>query len=592
MVDGIYKKGFLQNIIEPGVSSMKIRSPILVALGHVDHGKTSLLDRIRGSSIAMTEPGLITQYISASYIPNNVIRERAGKMLSRLGIELTIPGILWIDSPGHEAFTTLRKRGGAIADFAVLVVDINEGFQPQTLESINFLKQYRTPFAVALTKIDRIVSWNPQEGQSFLVSIEEQPSRTKEEFEEKFYRVVGELGKEGFSAERFDRVEDYSKQVAIVPLSSATGEGIPDLLVVVAGIAQKFLRKGLEIQKGEGKGTVLEVKEFRGLGTTIDVIVYDGEIRRGDFLVVGGKEAVRSRVKALLKPAPLKEMRIEKEFRPVEHAVAAAAVKIAGPDLAGVMPGSPLRAVRDKKDVEKAAEEVKEETEEVEFESDREGVILRADTLGSLEALLKTLKGIVPVKKALVGSVSRADVMEMKVARLPVIFAFGIRVSPEIEKLAKDSKVNIFASDVIYRMVESYQEWEKQSREREMEALLEKAVRPAVIRVLPGFLFRQKKPAVFGVEILKGTLKAGATLLNKGKPVGEVKEIQDKGNSLQEAVQGEKVALSMPDVVYGKHVREGDELSVQLKEKDLEILKKVMPRLRNDERELLEGVDR
>ena len=503
-------------------------------------------------------------------------------------IDLTIPGFLLIDTPGHASFVTLRKRGGAIADLAILVIDINEGFQPQTKESLNFLKQFKTPFVVALTKIDRLLGWNPQEGASFLTSLEEQSSRTQEVFDDRFFSVVGQLGQEGFSAERFDRVEDYGKQIAIVPVSSKTGEGIADLLVVIAGIAQKFLKKGLELQKGTGKGTVLEVKEYPGLGTTIDVIIYDGEVRKGDFLAVGGKEVVQSRVKALLEPAPLKELRLEKEFRPIKEVSAAAGVKIAGPGLDGVIPGSPLRAVRNKKDLQKAVEEVREEVEEVEFTSDKEGVILKADTLGSLEALIKTLQSVVSIKKASVGGVTKSDVMEMKVAKKPVIFAFGIKFSPECEKLAKDNNVRVFASDIIYRMIDEYQEWEKQAAEREIERLLEQATRPVLVRVLPGFLFRQKKPAVFGVEVLKGTLKPGVTLLNRGKKIGEIKEIQDKGEGMKEAVQGDKVALSMPDVVFGKHLKEGDELTAFLRKSDLEALKKVKHKLRPDEKELLE----
>lgn len=565
---------------------MKLRSPILVALGHVDHGKTTLVDTIRGSAIAKTEPGLITQYISASYIPNNTIRERCGEMLSTLGIDLSIPGILWIDSPGHEAFTTLRKRGGAIADFAVLVVDINEGFQPQTKESINFLKQFKTPFCVALTKIDRLIGWNPQEGTSFLQAFNEQSARTQEAFEEKFYRVVGELGQEGFAAERFDRMEDYTKQIAVVPLSGITGEGIPDLLVVLAGIAQRFLKEGLELTKGAGKGTVMEVKEFPGLGPSIDVILYDGEIKKGDHLAIGGKEVAVSRVKALLRPAPLKELRVEKGFESIQGVVAAAGVKIAAPGIENVVAGSPLRAVRNEKDLEKAKEEVTEEVEEVTFDSVSDGVLLRADTLGSLEALIKTIESIAPIRNAHVGGVTKADVMEAKNLDKP-IFAFGLKLGGDVEKMARDNQVAVFASDIIYRMIEEYQEWTSQAQEREEARLLENTPHPAQVKVLPGFLFRQKKPAVFGVEVLAGTVKSGSRLTNRGKEIGEVKEIQDQGESKKQAEKGDKVAISMPDVVFGKHVNEGDELEVFLTDNQRQLLERVRHKLRQDEQELL-----
>jgi translation initiation factor 5B len=558
-------------------------------LGHVDHGKTTLLDRIRGTAVASGEPGLITQYISASFIPTEVIKKTCGHMLKQLKTELTIPGLLWIDSPGHEAFTTLRKRGGAIADLAVLVVDINEGFKPQTEESLNYLKQFKTPFVVALTKIDRVPGWNPQVGRCFLESMDEQTERAKNELDDKLYRVVGQLSARGFEAERYDRVKDYSKQVAVVPVSGRTGEGVPDLLMILAGIAQRYLKKGLETAEGEGKGTVLEVKEFRGLGTTIDVILYDGEIRRGDYLVIGSRGIVKTRAKALLEPNPLKELRLEKDFRNLDSVHAAAGIKIAAPGLEGVVAGSPLRSVREEKDMEKAVGEVRQEIEEVEFEVQSEGIILKADTLGSLEALIKTLKDInVKIRKAAVGDVTKSDIMEAKTMEDPMVFAFGVKISQEIEKLAKDNKVAVFSSDIIYHLIEDYGRWVKDRSRREEERLLESVTHPGKIRVLRGYVFRQSRPAVFGVEVIKGTINPGCRLEIKGKVIGEIKEMQSKGESVKQAVTGDRVALSIDGVIIGKDIREGDELRSHLTEDDIQKLEKLKSKLRPDERELLE----
>ena len=291
----------------------KTRSPIIATVGHVDHGKTTLLDAVRGTAVVKAEAGAITQHISSSYIPIEIFKKICGKLLDSLKIEIEMPGLLFIDTPGHEAFTTLRKRGGAIADLAILVIDINEGFRPQTDESLDFLKQFRTPFVVAATKIDKIPGWIPRSGACFLESFKEQGQRAQDELERKIYMTAGQLGERGFQAERFDRVKDFAKQVSIVPLSGITGEGIPDLLVVLAGIAQRYLKGRLEVTPGEGKGAVLEVKEFRGMGTTIDVILYDGEIKRGDYLIIGGStsgDVITTRVKALLQPEPLKDIRI------------------------------------------------------------------------------------------------------------------------------------------------------------------------------------------------------------------------------------------------------------------------------------------
>jgi translation initiation factor 5B len=569
----------------------KIRSPILVMLGHVDHGKTTLLDKIRGTAVVKTEPGLITQYISASYIPADVIQGLCGDMLDRLEIKLEIPGLLCIDSPGHEAFTTLRKRGGAIADLAILVVDMNEGFMPQTDESLNFLKQFKTPFVVAATKIDKLIGWVISTNECFLDTYKEQPQRTQDEVEDRVYKIIGQLGERGFQAERFDRVKDFTKQVGIVPVSGLTGEGIPDLLMMVAGIAQKYLHDRLGITPGEGKGTVLEVKEYRGLGTTIDVVIYDGEVNRGDYLVIGSEKTVTTRVKTLLEPAPLKELRMEKDFIQQDSVSAAAGVKIAAPDLEGVIAGSPFRAVKNKRDLDSAKREVAKEIAEVVIETDKEGVVLKADTLGSLEALIKSLKDAgLQIRKARVGNITKSDVMEIRSLEDPMMFAFGLRPPQDILKLAEDNNVKVFHSDIIYKLIEDHEKWKKEKRERKEQMLLEKTIRPAKIKILPGCVFRQSKPAVFGVEVLKGTIKPGYTLKIKNKEIGEIKEIQSEGENVPEAKMGDRVALSMPGVVIGKHADEGDVLETKLTREDIQNLEKIKNKLRSDELELLEEV--
>jgi translation initiation factor 5B len=570
----------------------EIRSPILVALGHVDHGKTSLLDRVRGTAVAKTEPGLITQYISASYIPIQVIRGMCGSLMDAIKGGVEIPGLLWIDSPGHEAFTTLRKRGGAIADLAVLVIDVNEGFQPQTDESLNFLKQFKTPFVVAATKIDRMLGWNTNNKNAcFFDSFKGQTDRAQEELETKLYKLIGQLGERGFPSDRYDRVDDYTKRIAVVPVSNVTGEGIPDLLMILAGVAQRYLKKRLETTPGEGKGTVLEVKDYKGLGNTVDVILYDGGMRKGDNLVIGGEKTVRTKVKALLEPEPLKELRMEKSFRPIDSVSAAAGIKISAPGLEKVIAGSPVRAVSNDRDIERAVKEVEAEVSEVEIETDREGFLLKADTLGSLEALIKTMreKGI-KVRKAQVGAVTKSDVSEIRTLEEPLIFSFGLKVPEDIAALAKDNNVMIFSSDIIYSLIEDYEKWSSEKKLREEEKLLASVSRPARVRVLPGYVFRQNKPAVFGIEVQKGILKPGVKLTKKGGIVGEVKELQKEGDNVPEAEAGERLAISSPDMTVGKDIEEGDELEVFLNKHDKEVLEKLKHKLRGDEKELLEEV--
>ena len=556
-----------------------------------------MLDSIRGTTVQISEAGGITQHVGASHIPMETIEKICGHLMKKIGAKLKIPGLLFIDTPGHEAFTTLRKRGGSVADLAILVVDVNEGFQLQTDESLMYLKEFRTPFVVAATKIDKISGWYPNPNSNFLESFEKQREDVKEELEKKIYRIVAQISEKGLDAERFDRfekLEDFMKKIAIVPCSGLTGEGVAELLMVLTGLAQQFLKGKLKISE-LGKGTVLELKDLRGFGPTIDVIIYDGVVKRGDYLVIGGRKPIVTKIKALLRPRPLKELRVEKQFESVRAVTAAAGIKIAAPGLADVIPGSPIIAVKNEKEIADAKAAVQKEIEEVEFEKDIDGVIIKADTLGSLEALAKMMKDEgITIRKAKVGSVNKQDIIEagnVKDKLRRVVLAFNVRSLPDAEALAKDMKIKIFTSDIIYKLVEDYKEWQFRSKEREIEEKLQTVQRPAKLKILKGCIFHTAHPCIVGVEVT-GYLKPGTQLKNSaGKIVGKVKEIQKEGRSITEAKTGDKVAISMDEPVGGRTIREGDILFTALTKEDKKILEEVYEKLTSDERELLSSDD-
>ena len=553
-----------------------LRQPIVCVLGHVDHGKTTLLDRIRSSAVAAKEAGGITQAIGATEIPSDSIRKISGELLDKLKISLEIPGLLFIDTPGHEAFTTLRKRGGSCSDLAILVVDVTKGFEPQTDESLNFLKQFKTPFIVAATKIDRVEGWHANEGESFLKSLDKQPEHVKEKADEAIYKILGQLSQRGFESERFDRVSDFKKTVAIVPVSGITGEGIPELIMMLSGLAQAFLKKELELSGESGKGIILEVKDFKGLGTTIDVILFDGKISRGDFLVVGGREPAVGKVKALLKPKPMSELRVEKDFENVDSVSAAAGIKVSATGIENAVAGSPVRAVKTEKEVDAAKAELKAEVEEVEFESEIEGAIVRADTLGSLEALIHILKQKeIPIRKAEVGPASRRDIQDQKLLKdnfKKLIFVFNVPVGDEILSEVKNSGVKILASNIIYRLFEEYDSWLKSEKEKLKQEKLASITMPCRMRILPGFVFRQSEPAVVGVEILSGELKSGCRLQKNKNEIGTLRQIQQESQTIEKAKAGERVAISIEGAVVGRGISEGDVLETIISENDLKVL--------------------
>lgn len=572
----------------------KIRQPIVAVLGHVDHGKTLLLDSIRQTRVQHGEAGGITQHIGASFIPIETVKNICGPLMDKLNIGITIPGLLFIDTPGHEAFVTLRKRGGSVADIAVLVIDINTGFRPQTDESLAFLREFKTPFIIAATKTDKVPGWFPHKNECILDSLQKQRDDVKAELDKKIYELVAQLAERGLDAERFDRIEDFTKHVAIVPCSGMTAEGVPELLMMLTGLAQQFLKGKLAVSE-RGKGVVLELKELRGFGPTIDVVVYDGTVRKGDYIVIGGKEPTVTKIKALLLPKPLKEIRVEKQFDSVREVHAAAGVKIAAPGLENVIAGSPIIAVRKEADVEKAKEEVQKDVEQVEFTKGIDGIIIKADTLGGLEAMIKMLteEGF-PIRKAEVGRVNKQDVIEaqnVKDGLKKVILAFNVRTLAEAEELAGDLKITIFYSNIIYKIIEDYKEWTYQRKERELQEKLERAVRPVKVKLLKGCIFRASNPCIVGVEVLAGHLKKGVRLKNKeDKIIGEVKEMQKGGENIDSATAKENVAISMDDPIANRHIFENDILVSYLTKDDRALLKEVHEKLAEDEKELLNEI--
>jgi translation initiation factor 5B len=575
-----------------------IRQPIVAVLGHVDHGKTTLLDKIRGTTVAEREAGLITQHIGATEIPVDVIEKVSGPLLTMMKIETKIPGLLIIDTPGHEAFTTLRKRGGALADIAVLVVDVNEGFQPQTSESLAILKTFKTPFILALNKVDRISGWKVHEGSSFTKSFALQGDDVKAVLEGKLYDIVGILHEQGFQSERFDRVEKFEKQIAIVPVSGVTGEGIAELLVLLTGLAQRFLGERLEISpEAPGRGTILEVKEERGLGTTIDVILFDGRIKKGDNIAIGGKKGtIFSTVRAILKPRPLDEIRDPKfRFNHIPEAFAASGIKLAAPKIDEALAGSQLY-VTVQGEEERIREEMEKEKESVLIKAEDAGVIVKADTIGILEAMIKILEeSEIPIRFAGVGDVSKRDVFEAAAVKekdksRAVILAFNVSALPDALARASDLGIMINENNIIYKKIEDYDEWVKELREREKKEELDLLVRPARIRLIPGTVFRQNKPAVIGVAIMEGIIKPKVQLLNKeGETVGVVRGVQDKGENIPSAGKGREVAAAIDGPTIGRQIKEGEVLIVDVPESHAKlILKKYKGEISAGELEVLE----
>ncbi len=576
-----------------------IRQPIICVMGHVDHGKTTLLDRIRNSAIAAKEVGGITQHIGASEVPIEVISEICGPLLKSGGMKMMIPGLLFIDTPGHEAFTNLRQRGGSVADLAILVVDITKGFEPQTVEAIEILKQYKTPFIIAANKVDLITGWIASGSKSIGEALKKQNDQVLAKLEDRIFYIIGKLSEYEFSSERYDRITDFTKELAIVPISAKSGEGIAELLMLVAGLSQKYMEAKLKIEVGgPGKGSILEKKEVKGLGTTIDVILYDGSLKVNDTIAFATPEGIgTTKIRAMLKPKPLHEIREStSKFYYVDSVDAASGVKISATSLEEALPGSPVIQVVEGSDYTK---EISAEISEV-FKTDKTGVVLKADTIGSIEAISRLLaaEGFKVSKKGL-GNVNRRDILDAfgmnSVDRLSaVVLAFNVGIEQDAEVFADTSGIKIIRNNIIYGIVDEYREMVQRQRKESLADVEKRIVFPGCISVLPNSCFRMSHPAIFGIEVLEGRIKQGYVMMTEdGAVVGRVKGIQNEKTQLDIAKKGDSVAISMDEPTFGRQIREGQTLYTRVTDADERLLKGEYSSIMNDdEKRLLDTIIR
>ena len=561
---------------------MNIRQPIVVVLGHVDSGKTSLLDQMRGTAVQSREVGGITQHIGASFFPIEIVKDITGPLYAQLAkSDSPIPGLLVIDTPGHEVFANLRMRGGSAADIAIVVADVNKGFEVQTVESIEILEKRKVPFVIALNKIDQIPGWNNTKSIFISEQIKAQGSDMISTLDEKIYTVVGSLSKLGYNSEAFWRIKDFTKEVAIVPVSAAKNIGIPELMAVLVGLAQQYMTKKLERHESDTKGIVLEVKDELGLGPSANIILIDGVLKQGDRVVVAKRDnAIVTKVKALLLPKPLDEMRDPRDkFRPVDHVVAAAGLKITSPELDGVLAGSPLYVLKDGEDEGRLRSLVESEIKAAIIRTDSNGIVLRCDTIGSLEATVDLLrKDKIPIQSADIGHITRRDVLAASAVKekdryIGVILGFNVRVLDEAEREASERGIKIFNEKIIYNLVRSYTDWVSYQKEHEDSIMFNEISPVCKFQFLKGYVFRRNDPAVFGAEILIGRLRQKIPVINEnGKKIGSIHQIQEGGKNLSEASIGTQVAVSMKEPVIGRQISEGDIFYTDLTSKEAKLL--------------------
>ncbi|KXS14638.1 hypothetical protein M427DRAFT_57540 [Gonapodya prolifera JEL478] len=572
----------------------ELRSPICVVLGHVDAGKTKLLDKIRQTNVQEGEAGGITQQIGATYFPIDAIQQKAEKLALDSGFEFKVPGLLIIDTPGHESFSNLRSRGSSLCNIAILVVDILSGLEAQTRESIGLLRQRKTPFVVALNKVDRLYGWKSTPGGAIRDSFAIQPKSTMQEFDDRLRRVMGQLAEEGLNSKMYYENESFARNVSIVPTSAMTGEGIPDLLYLVLKLTQERMTKNL-MYLSEIEATVLEVKVVEGLGTTVDVILSNGILKEGDRIVLCGMSGpIVTSIRALLTPQPMREIRVKSPYVHHKQVKAAMGVKISANNLDGAIAGSRLLVVGPDDDEDELREEVMEDLAQLMASIDRSGVgvCVQASTLGSLEALMTYLKQMkIPVSGFNLGTVhkkdvTRASVMLERSREYAQILAFDVKVDREAELEADSLGVRIFKADVIYHLFDAFKQYMDGILEQKRKDQAPQAIFPCVLRIVPGAVFNKRNPIVVGVDVVEGQLRVGTPLAAVTGPtssivlIGKVTSIELNHKARDVVKKGEPaVAIKIESASYeapkliGRHFLEKDTIISAITRQSIDVLK-------------------
>ncbi|XP_010270316.1 PREDICTED: eukaryotic translation initiation factor 5B-like [Nelumbo nucifera] len=589
--EGPVKRKMQSTEVPSNRSAENLRSPICCIMGHVDTGKTKLLDCIRGTNVQQGEAGGITQQIGATYFPAENIRQRTKEL--KADATLRVPGLLIIDTPGHESFTNLRSRGSGLCDIAILVVDIMHGLEPQTIESLNLLKMRNTEFIVGLNKVDRLYGWKTCPNAPIVKAMKQQSNDVQNEFKMRLTQIITQFKEQGLNTELYYKNKEMGETSSIVPTSAISGEGIPDLLLLLVQWTQKTMVEKLMFSN-EVQCTVLEVKVVEGHGTTIDVILVNGVLHEGDQIVVCGMQGpIVTTIRSLMTPHPMKEIRVKGDFLHHKELKAAQGIKISAQGLEHAIAGTGLYVVGPQDDLEDIKEAAMQDMRSVMSRIDKsgEGVCVQASTLGSLEALLEFLKSPavnIPVSGISIGPVHKRDVMRASVMlerkkEYATILAFDVKVTPEARELADETGVKIFIADIIYHLFDQFKAYIDNLKEEKKKEAAEEAVFPCVLKLIPNCIFNKKDPIVLGVDVLEGIARVGTPICIPSRDfidIGRIASIEINHKQVDVAKKGQKVAIKIASTnpeeqqkMYGRHFEENDELVSHITRRSIDVLK-------------------
>ena len=571
--------------------NVRLRSPIVCILGHVDAGKTKILDKLRHSNVQLGEAGGITQQIGATFIPMENIQTHISKISEKFQTQTRIPGILLIDTPGHASFTNLRSRGSSLCDIAVLILNIDKGIEKQSVESLDLLRMRKTPFIIALNQIDRTYNWHSFPWSGFEDSYRKQKDQQKRLFNEKVEQNQMQFIKNNINAELYYKNKNMKEYVNMVPTSAITGEGLPDLMGLLVYLTENYLIRQIAY-KDEVKCSILEVKVLESIGTTIDVVLVNGTIHVGDKIVIGGLLGpIKTVVKIILLPRPMKEMRVKCEYDRYDEISGAIGVKIFCPDLENALAGSPLYVYKTEEEAEKYCNEISRDFNSIVqkyLNKKGKGIMVQASTLGSLEAIL-TFLGEQKVEVAVVGvgNLNKKDVIKLQIKHAEdenvrkedlVVLCFDNKVIPEAQKFADENNIKIFVDDVIYHLFDKFIEFKKQCELERKKEKEKEAIFPCNLKTV--MFINKKDPLIIGVSVTEGILKIGTPIycVEKNLPIGIVESIERERKPINNVRPNDgdvaiRIKVHDSSLAAGRHFDENSTYISQITRASIDALK-------------------
>ncbi len=570
-----------------------LKAPVCCIVGHIDAGKTSLLDKLRNSNVQAKEAGGITQHIGSTFFPIENIRKNCASIKGKFEVIHKIPGILMIDTPGHSEFQSLRDVGTSICDLGILIIDIEESVQEQTKEAIKLLKEKNIPFVIAVTKLDKIYGWTTTTSSNLRGALKEQSKDVAMILESKLEDIKYDLSKEEINAEFYFKNTKPEKVYSMIPVSSKTGEGIADILALLVYISQTWMIKKLTF-KEKVKCTIMESKYDQHLGYTIDVILSNGTLNVGDKFAVATSEGAKiTTIRNILTPTPMTQLGKKTQWSYHDSVKASIGVKLIGSNLDGVYPGTHLQSIDATVSEEEAVKLVNEEIDKVwkSYVFESPGVFFSAQTFGELEAGYSIFKKAgINVAGAYIGSPSNKIIDRIcmnldgkeneKLPENRMYFYFGPFNDVSVEEYAKTKEVKLLTSEVIYNLVDFYKKEREQIIKSRQNSNTE-AVFPVQLSILKQYIFLKggNEHLLFGVKVKKGTLYKNTPIIVVGKNVilGKVTNIQFNHKDQEKGLEGQEVCIRLDNpnkLTYARHFDESDILIGNMTRESIDVLKR------------------